>query len=181
MTPEFWQRVASLFVAATDLAPADWPAFLERRECHGDASLFAQVIELFDATAGIRSGGVPGQAQVAGPDQPPEKVEPGVESRGARPDQHQSCPEPSNQADLQTTDFEGLLRQRMHVKQLDSLFFGSSALLVKNVGDSTYNDLGNSEILCAQFAVVLAGGGAGRLLEYSRSRREPDAQDPASL
>ena len=163
MTPEFWQRVASLFVAATDLAPADWPAFLERK-CAGDASLFAQVIELLEHDReSDREGFLDGAGRRPRP--PPEKV--GPVSEPDRQARHIKVVRNLESGNLQTTDFEGLLRQRMHVSGW-ILFFGSSALLVKNVGDGTYNDLGNGAILCAQFAVVLTAALAVGVL---RSRR----------
>ena len=148
MTPESWQRLASLFSAASELRPADRRAFLER-ECAGDIVLLTHVLELLDHDdepdrAGFRDGVIPRSE--------PYWSESGVEP--ARPTGHVKVVLSLGSGLLPTSDFEELLRQRLYVCGW-ILLMGSSMFLAKNVWDASLLQSGFDAILCSRLAVLL--------------------------
>ncbi len=146
MTPESRRRVASLFMAAGALAPADRRGFLER-ECAGDASLLAHVLELLDHDredfpddASASTASLPMQSDLT-------PVTP-------RPDRNVKVVVSLDSGSVRTSDFEAMLRERMHVSAW-ILVFAFSAFLAKNALDGTYEEPRKFAILSAHIAVLL--------------------------
>jgi eukaryotic-like serine/threonine-protein kinase len=150
MTPESWQRVTSLFIAASDLAPADRRAFLEA-ECGGDTPILAQVLELLDHDQeSDREGFLDSASRPSGT----LRAEAGQVPEPPRPARNVKVVLNLDSGLLQTTDFAELLRQRMHVSGW-ILLFGSSAFFVKNVLDGVYLEGDQDSLFCAHLAVLV--------------------------
>ena len=138
MTPESWKRIASLFEAANDLAPTERRAFLER-ECGGDASLLVQVLDLLEHDRAADGEGFLDDAQRP---RKPTRADVRLESRPEHPARHVTVVLGLESGLVQTDDFGGLLRERMHVSAWIVLF-GFLAFFVKNVVDRNYLEGGN--------------------------------------
>jgi eukaryotic-like serine/threonine-protein kinase len=168
MTPESWQRVVSLFQAASDLPLDDQRAFLER-ECAGDTVVLTEVLNLLCHDSEADGQRVPDAAsRQSGPvwSESGLATDPGnPASQPVRPVQVLAS---GASGSVPTAEFEGMLRERMHVSGW-ILLLGFSAFLVKDIVDGTYFETGRGAILCAHLAVLLTAALAIGVLRSPRA------------